>query len=557
MNAAKPGAIACFAVALVVPVAAARAQAVPDAGQVLREQTAPTLQAPRPAAGLRLITPPAEPTLPGGARVTLQSVRVQGASVLSEAQLLADLGDVAGQSFDMAGLRGLAERVADAYQRAGYPFARAFLPQQQLASGQLVIEVVEGRFGEVKASGDAVLAPQAQAFLSRLQAGSVIESGALERATLILDDLPGVKTAPVMRPGAAFGTGDLEVEVQRTPAVRGDLGYDNHGNRYTGQHRLRANLFLDSPFMLGDQVQISTLYGSQDLWLGNLSYSLPLGGDGLRANAGYARTLYELGKELKSSGTQGGAQVFTLGLSYPLLRSQAFNLTATATLQRKDLYSLDVATAREKWSSDTLPLGLQFDRRDTLGGGGVSYGSLVFTLGQLELSGNKLAQDSSGGVHANGSFHKWTLDLARIQATPVEGLSLFGRFSGQIASKNLDSSEKLGLGGAQGVRAYPSGEGYGDSGWLAQLELRHAMGAFSPYAFCDAGSVRINANTGSLAQPPTSNRRSIAGAGVGTRYVQGPWSADVAVAWRTQGGEAEDANTRRNPRAWVTATYRF
>ena len=546
----NPLALACLSAAVALP---ALAQTAPDAGQVLREQTAPALQAPRPAAGLRLITPPTEPTLPGGAKVVLQTVNVQGNTVLTEAQLLSALGSVSGQSHDMAGLRALAEQVAAIYHAAGYPFARAYLPQQNLSSGQLAIAVVEGRYGTVKATGDSALTPQAQGFLFRLQAGAVIESSALERATLILDDQPGVKTAPVMRPGAAFGTGDLEVDVQRTPALRGDVGYDNHGNRYTGEHRLRGNVLIDSPFMLGDQVQVSGVTSSEQLWLGSLGYSLPLGGDGLRANVGYAQTSYELGKEMASSGAKGGAKVLTAGASYPLVRSQAFNLTATATLQRKDLHGQDMNTAREKWSSDSLPMGLQFDRRDALGGGGVSYGGLTFTPGKLKLQGDKLAQDSSSGVNANGSFNKWNLDIARIQATSVGGLSLFGRVSGQSASKNLDSSEKFGLGGAQGVRAFTSGEGYGDNGWLTQLEVRYSMGEFSPYAFYDSGAVRINAKP----QPDTQNKRSIAGAGIGTRYAQGPWSADLAVAWRIHGGEAQDVNTRRNPRAWITATYRY
>lgn len=550
-----PLALACLSAVVVLPGSPVLAQTAPDAGQVLRQQTAPALQAPRPATGLRLITPPSEPTLPGGAKVALQSVGIQGNTVLTEAQLLSALGSVSGQSFDMAGLRGLAEKVAAAYHDAGYPFARAFLPQQQLTSGQLTIEVVEGRYGEVKATGDAALAPQAQAFLSGLRSGDVIASASLERATLILDDQPGVKTAPVMRPGAAFGTGNLEVEVQRTPTVRGDVGYDNFGNRYTGEHRLRGNVLIDSPFMLGDQVQVSGVTTSEQLWLGSLGYSLPLGGDGLRANVGYAQTSYELGKEMASSGAKGGAKVFTAGASYPLVRSQAFNLTASATLQRKDLHGQDASQPREDWSSDTTPLVLQFDRRDALGA--VNYGSLVYTPGKLKLQGAKLAQDSSSGVNANGSFNKWNLDVARIQSTSVNGLSLFGRFSGQSASKNLDSSEKFGLGGAQGVRAYPTGEGYGDSGWLAQLEVRYAVGEFSPYAFYDAGEVRINAKTDSLSTQPATNKRSISGAGVGTRYAQGPWSVDAALAWRTHGGEADDANTRRNPRAWVTATYRF
>src|SRR5690606_17102591 len=44
---------------------------------------------------------------------------------------------------------------------------------------------------------------------------------------------------------------------------------------------------------------------------------------------------------------------------------------------------------------------------------------------------------------------------------------LYTSFYGQTASKNLDSSEKLSLGGATGVRAYPQGESSGDEGFLA------------------------------------------------------------------------------------------
>ena len=551
----SPLALACLCAVVALPT---QAQTTPDAGQVLRQQTAPTLQPPRPAAGLRLISPPAEPTLPGGAKVVLQSVRVEGNTVLSEAQLLSALGAVSGQSFDMAGLRALAEQVAAAYHDAGYPFARAFLPQQDLSSGQLAIAVVEGRYGAVKATGDAVLAPQAQSFLSRLQPGAVIESSSLERATLILDDQPGVKTSPLMRPGAAFGTGNLEVEVQRTPTVRGDVGYDNFGNRYTGEHRLRGNVLIDSPFMLGDQVQVSAVTTSEQLWLGSLGYSLPLGGDGWRANVGYAHTSYQLGKEFASAQASGTAKVTTVGATYPLLRSQALNLTLGASLQHKELQDRqDANGTRTDKTSDTTPISLQFDRRDALGGGGVSYGTLSLTPGQLKLGTELKASDVSSGVNSDGHFHKWNLDLARIQGTPVAGLSVFGRFSGQWAGKNLDSSERFGMGGPNGVRAYPTGEGFGDEGWMAQVELRYALSEFSPYAFYDAGSVRIHAKPGSLTQQPSSNKRSIAGAGVGTRYTQGPWSVDASMSWRTQGGKPEADTTHRTPQAWVTASYRF
>lgn len=547
----SPVALSCLSALAVLTVLPAAAQTAPDAGQLLREQTAPALQAPRPAAGLRVITPPAEPTLPGGAQVTLQSVSINGNSVLTQEQLLAAVGPVAGQAFDMAGLRGLAERVAEAYHQAGYPFARAFLPQQQLTSGKLVIEVVEGRYGEVKATGDAELAPQAQGFLARLRSGDVIASQALERATLILDDQPGISSAPLIRPGQAFGTGDLEVEVQRREPFKASVGYDNHGNRYTGEHRLRANAEWNSPFMLGDQVQLSAVTTSEQLWLASVGYSLPLGGDGWRANVGYAHTSYELGKEFANANAEGSAKVTTAGVSYPVLRSQAKNLTLGLGAQHKSLkdqQGTDPVLSSKK-SSTSWPLSAQFDARDGLWGGGITFGSVVWTHGRLKLDQALTDADERSGVNSRGSFRKWNLDVARLQATPVQGVTLYGRYSAQWASKQLDSSERFGLGGAGAVRAYSSGEGFGNEGWVVQLEARYQMGAYSPYAFYDQGSAKIEA--------PTNYKRSIAGAGVGTRWQMGPWSADAALAWRTKGGQPEDANTKRNPRLWVTAAYAF
>jgi hemolysin activation/secretion protein len=71
----------------------------------------------------------------------------------------------------------------------------------------------------------------------------------------------------------------------------------------------------------------------------------------------------------------------------------------------------------------------------------------MYAPGRLTLQGEKLSRDVISGLNASGGFNKWNLDIARIQATPLTGLSLFGRYSGQQASKNLDSSEKFGLGG--------------------------------------------------------------------------------------------------------------
>jgi hemolysin activation/secretion protein len=165
------------------------------------------------------------------------------------------------------------------------------------------------------------------------------------------------------------------------------------------------------------------------------------------------------------------------------------------------------------------------------------------------------AADSLSAQNTRGSFDKWNLDVARMQATSVSGVSLFGRLSAQRAGKNLDSSEGYSLGGAQGVRAYSQGEGTGDEGYFVQLEARYQMGSLAPYVFHDAGRVRVNANN---PQPSAANSRSLAGSGLGVRYSEGPLSVEAALAWRTKGGRPADLHERdEKPRAWVVGRYAF
>ncbi len=540
--------------ALVCASLQAHAQTAPDAGRTLQETAPPVLLPPRPAPELSIQSPLPADIAPGGAKVTLQSVSLSGNTVFGSDVLLPLLGETSGQSFDLAGLRALASRITEYYRANGYPFARALIPAQSMQDGLLRIEVVEGRYGAVKAVGDTPLAEAAQAFLAplKLKGSDVIESKSLERIALILDDQPGLRATPIIRPGQETGTGDLEVRIERTQGVSGEAGLDNHGNRYTGQSRARANLDLNSPFMLGDQITLRLLGTEQNMWLGSVGYNLPLGTSGLRGQLGYSHTAYQLGSDFANLDATGYARVTTAGLSYPLLRSQQSNLTLSGSWQHKSLNDRQgSASTDNRKSSDAAPLALIFDRRDGLGGGGITYGALTWTTGQLWLDATLRATDQTS-ARTEGHFSRLNLDIARLQAIDAD-LTLFGRASIQRASKNLDSSERFGLGGPSGVRAYPVGESFGDEGWLIQLEARYRTGPLTPYVFYDAGEIRTNARPWQAG----NNQRFLSGSGIGLRAQQGPWNLDATLAWRQAGGKPESDTRDTSPLVWLNAFYRF
>ncbi|MCV2355587.1 ShlB/FhaC/HecB family hemolysin secretion/activation protein [Paucibacter sp. B2R-40] len=528
----------------------ANAQTPPDAGQLsqeLRRLPEPQRQAPR----LTMPAPSTEIVLPGGTQVLINSVQIGGNTVIDNDSLVALLADAQGNKFDMAGLRGLADRVGEFYQQRGFLFARAYLPPQDLRDGILRIQVLEGEFGQIRTkSSNPSWAAQAEQFLSALQTGVVISSEPLERVTLILGDLPGVLAVPLMQPGSKVGSGDLEVEVTRASTLLGSVGLDNHGNRYSGRNRLQVNLDWNSPLRLGDQISLRSLVSDEKLWLGSLTYNTPLGSQGLRATFGYAHTDYQLGKEFASADARGTAKVSNLGLNYPLLRTNNANLKVSAGYQHKRLQDSKAGISEGK-SSDALVLAFEFDRRDKLGLGGVSFGSLSLTPGKLKLAEPLSSVDDN---HTAGRFNKINLDLVRMQNLTT-GLSFFGRLSAQMADKNLDSSERITLGGAGGVRSFPNGEATGDQAWLTQMELRYALGTLAPYAFLDIGKVQIN----KVPAPQTlQNSRKLSGAGLGARMQINTWELDAALAWRGKGGPPQaDTSTQKKPIAWISLIYRI
>lgn len=489
----------------------------------------------------------------GGPQIVLKDIAFTGNSVFTSEQLSSVVSDARGGSFDLAGLKALADKVSAYYHAHDYPFARALIPAQSMSDGALTISVIEGRYGAVTVLGNDTREESAQGFADALHRGILIEGKELERVSLIMDDQPGYKFTPIIRPGQDIGTGDLTFNMTRDKRVGGSISADNYGNRYTGRGRAGVSLYANSPFMYGDQATLNTIYTEEDLWYGSAGYSLPIGYSGLRGNIGYAHTQYELGKEFSALDAHGTAKIASAGLSYPLIRSQDVNLFLSLTYQHKWLTDeLGLAGIDDKKSSDVFPLMLGFDARDGFMGGGITYGALSWTHGVLNLD-NALQATDSVTARTNGSFNKANLDVARLQSTPIEKLSLFGRFSGQLATDNLDSSEDFGLGGPNGVRAFPTGESYGDEGWLTQTELRYTTNVVTPYVFFDYGQSKTNHDSFA----PGDNVRSIGGGGIGVRATYHNWDANLSSAWRTVGGDPRSDSRDIVPMVWASIGYKF
>lgn len=474
-----------------------------------RERSIPELRIERPDAPVA--------TEADGTRILVNVLRVTGGTVFSEAELIAATDFRPGRELSLADLRGIAAKIADYYNRRGYFVAQAYVPAQDIGGGVVTIAVIEGHYGAVNLNNQSNLSDGlARYVLSGVDSGDLVTNAPLERRLLLLSDIPGVRVKSTLSPGSLVGTSDLTVDVVPGQRVTGSIEADNAGNRYTGAYRVGGMVSVNNVLGHGDVASVRALTSFDGLNFFRGSYQAQLGN--VTLGVAYGNLHYKLGKEFKSLDARGSGDVISIYGSYPLIRSYNHSLYLVADVDAKSfrdrIRSISSVSNRRLWVG---MVGLSGDEHDSLGGGGSTYYGINGFFGNLDIRTPAVLAVDALTARSNGNYYKLAFNVARLQNV-VGPLSLYASVRGQIASKNLDSSEKMELGGAYAIRAYPEGEAYGDEGYVASLEARVRLPAFWPAmpgsmqvaGFVDTGRVRLNHSPWF----PGDNHRNLSAAGV-------------------------------------------
>ena len=514
--------------------------------------------------------------LPGGVKVKALSFKISGNTVFPEATLAALLTPYVDQDLDLAGLDQAASVISKYYRSQGYFVARAYLPAQEIASGNLEIAVIEGSLGAIK------FTPVGTTRLSEARAESLLAGAApvgarikeqnIERGLMLLNDLPGVEVKSTLIPGATPGSSDLVVETTEGGLLNGSIDGDNFGNKYTGSARVGATANLNDPLGIGDQLVVRVLTTGAGLKYGRVAYNAPVGNLGTKLGVAFSRLDYRLGKDFAALNGTGKSTVSSIYAVQPIIRSRNENLYGTLTYDSKRLTDDQLGANVANKKIGVWALGLTGDMRDALGGGGLTAGGLTYGRGNLDVGGNaNYAANDALTARTAAVYSKVNYNASRLQRID-DGWSVYASVTGQSASKNLDSSEKFVLGGL-GVRAYAQGEAAGDSGTLLNLEARYNIpgfefGRLEVTGFYDYGTIQLHKTTWAgwqpVGLPNFQNSYSLSGAGFGLNiYKENDFSVRSSVAWKVGSNPGRDVLSRdsdgesKSVRFWVQVSKQF
>ncbi|MBA3594369.1 MAG: hypothetical protein M3Q12_14610 [Pseudomonadota bacterium] len=545
----------------------------PDAGTLQEVQRQTPLLPPTGAPQISL--PPATQSLPTASTVRMSpaAFRFEGNSIFADSILAALVADRVNQPTDLAGLTEAAGRISRYYRAQGYLLTEAYVPEQAFlaAGGTVTIAVVEARIGKVQvqvAGQNASASYVRRVVEANLRPGALISEYLLDKSVLLLRDVAGVDASATVQPGQQTGQADVTIAVQsRGLILDGSVGMDNFGARAAGAWHSSGNLNVSNLIGRGDvlsaRVQLSEASRSQ---LYRLAYALPVGADGARLTLSAARTDYALGQPFTALGATGKAEVLGLTLTRPLIRSREANVYGLLALEHKKFTDQLTTPATESGRRILATrVGVLGNFTDELVGTGASSSyALTAALGRTRMDARSLGFDQGpGGLRTAGGFGKLNLEFQRSQFFDNPS-SVHMNLQAQMASKNLASAEKMALGGPNGVRSYPVGEGIGDSGLLLNLEYRYQLPAaiavagepVSLAAFYDYGTVRVNHDDSAL--PGGTNRVSLGAVGIGALAGRvNNFLITTYLAWRTTRSTPSTGEPERSPRAWVSAQKWF
>lgn len=485
-----------------------------------------------------------------------------GNSKVSSAELQSIVADLIGKPITFDDLKRATDAITEYYREQGW-LVRVILPQQDITDGTVTLRIVEAKLGGIKINNQSKRVSDARVeawIYGRIPQDSELSLDQLDHALLTLNDLPDVAVVGSLQEGAKPGDTILLITVTDKPLFNGQVAVDNYGSSSSGTVRGSALVNVNGPLGIGDQVSVYGMY-SQGNNYGRLSYTLPVGNSGLRVGVNGSSMSYRvLGDSFNSLFNNGFANTGGLEATYPIIRTRPMNLIGLLNWNYSQFrnWSNGKSIPENSYDTNVTQIGASGNLIDGLFGGGLNTASLIGSLGDI---GKDAWQNSAQLIGVAGTFAKLRYAANRKQAL-TESLSFYLGVSGQLASKNMDSSEQLYLGGPMNVRAYASGQGAASQGNLTTAELRQNL----PYqtqltAFYDMANVQQwKFNTQNIA----TNNYILQGYGASLGWI-GPYGLNVKAVWAQRTGQlsqsvaqylSQNGGTSVN-RFWLTGSIPF
>jgi hemolysin activation/secretion protein len=480
--------------------------------------------------------------------------QIEGNTLLPEAEVQGIVAPMVGPKRVYGDIQKALEALEGAYRAAGFSTVQVFVPEQELTTGVVRLQVTEGVIGKVVVSGNHYFDERnIRASLPSLKEGKAPNLRQMSEDIQLSNENPAKQLEVTLGVSEDEGKVDAKVVVAEENPQRVFATLDSTGTHATGISRLgvayqNANLFnrdqtltlaytssADAPagvkvdiFSVGYRIPFYALGDSLDFIYGKSNVNTPSSSPTLGGALGIVGKGDVFGVRwnhyFPRRGEYTSKLIYGFDYKYINARCTTGGIPASIDPPTPPIASCVPYTTRPlslTYTGQRLSPGQMLDYNIGVAHNlalGTHYTNLDGTIDRYSYltSGNRSTRDDFNILRLGGSYLKafqtdWQVRVAA---------------SGQYAGNPLVAAEQLGLAGSTAVRGFNERAVSTDSGYFANAELYTpelakatvARGSLRALAFYDfAHGYNHNVPAGSL----TPSSIGLASIGAGVRYALG------------------------------------
>ncbi|OGA45603.1 MAG: hypothetical protein A3G25_04355 [Betaproteobacteria bacterium RIFCSPLOWO2_12_FULL_63_13] len=411
---------------------------------------------------------------------------VEGATLLTDAEIQSAVGPFQGRSKNFADVQRALEAMERAYAAKGYNAVQVILPEQEVERGEVRFRIIEAKIGAVVIEGNRFFdVPNVRASLPALETGRAPNIHQIADNLRLANESPAKQTTVLLRSGAEEGLVDAVVRVSDEEPKKFSLTLDNTGTSQTGTIRVGlgfqdANMFsrdhvLSMQYVTApnnaSHVSKLSVIPSKDVTIIGGSYHIPLyrWGDSIDITAGYSNVDSGLVQNLFN--VSGAGTIFGLKYNYALPR--------WGELDHRVAFAWDWRAFNSKVTQVGSDFSLVPDI--TVHPISIQY-SGIYRQSSHETSFNLGVYENLPGGNDGGSA---AFEASRIGSRPGYLVWRYGvnhnrafandwqmraAFNGQATRDRLVAGEQFGIGGIDSVRGFLEREVVNDHGYRGTVE---------------------------------------------------------------------------------------
>ena len=419
-----------------------------------------------------------------------------------------------GKSKSIDELNLLANRMTRDYQIKDFPLVRVILPKQELKpdGATVFFKVIDGFIEKINL--EKVPKVQRKAifrYLRELKDKKNLKNSLLEKKLLLASQVAGLDINTAFAQGSVEGATILVVEAKHK-LISGSINFNNTQSEELGRQLGILQTTINSPFGLGEGLTMfglarPTIKGmkgtgnSVTIRGGGLSFSYPLGDNGLKTNLSYSESMTRPGGDIASLGIESNMKSGSLGITYPLLlRTDSSwilrgNISWVDELQQTNAAGVDQVLSHDRLTS--LRIGLSYY--------GCPSGCIYFDselsrgLDIASRSASEAVDIPLSRTSGTSQYHHFRVNSSYSFYVLSSYLMKIG-FGGQYTDDALLNSEQSTVIGIDRISALTSGAISGDKIWYIRGEMNRNFSvsnnfSITPYIYSAMGVAYLNRPT--------------------------------------------------------------